>query len=468
MGIDMNNRQPVDHNKRPDNKSVVSTGSTAKSDGNDGFSYSWQNKKLPITTMHPVTLGLFHYPMDPGHPIVSYNGPYNPNYTSSTEANIAQIFQLSNQHEEKIIVPLKDKSKSKNDAKKHAESTKPHKEIIDQHMLHYNSSPPQRTFLGPLVSNKFPMFLNKLNENINENTHSSSENPIKHLLKSQKNVIIDKQLQFTAFNESNTASSKFFPNNDENIPLIKFNPNQFSTSDVESPYHNTQTITQIPSAHDPNYITASSSVKKKSPFIDKLIDDIKSKPSYPNSAKIKPDGKKPGQEILRDELLHLINLHHSGSTQLDNLPEQDHPGFYKFHQQIINRPEPPTNQLPLGYFGRPIQESKKSNPHIIAHKNEHGETTYHVHTSNIPNSPQQIQELLGQITQHDSNNSPFQHYPNRSPTNHNYPNGLSVSPTRIEFHDPNSGLPHLNHPLTVQTSIQSGSFLIHGKIVILF
>ncbi|XP_046814595.1 putative epidermal cell surface receptor isoform X6 [Vespa crabro] len=188
-----------------------------------------------------------------------------------------------------------------------------------------------------------------------------------------------------------------------------------------------------------------------------LQDKIKTTaPTLPG--KPKQGQRNPEQEIAPDELYHLINIQHPGLIQLDHGPPQGHSGIYNLHQQIATQKRPSTNQIQTSYFGTPPPVAKKTGkPHIFTQKSENGQTTYHIHTPDIPNTPQQIEELLAHISQHDPNLGPFQHYPGQPAIPHNIPTGPQPSlPLHIDAHIPHSGLTHLNHPFAAQTPNQSG------------
>lgn len=188
--------------------------------------------------------------------------------------------------------------------------------------------------------------------------------------------------------------------------------------------------------------------------------DPKKKPSDPFADADKlPRPKQRDPEILPEQLYHVINLQHPALTQLDQAPPQGHPGLYELHRQISGSQSADDRQP--DYFGA-SPPKKATKPSIFAQKNEDGQTTYHIHTPDIPSSPQQIEELLAHISQHDPNPGPFQHYPGQPALPHNIPNGPPPPnlPLHIDAHIPHSGLTHLNHPFAAQTPNQSGSFLI--------
>ncbi|XP_076234014.1 uncharacterized protein LOC143178952, partial [Calliopsis andreniformis] len=104
---------------------------------------------------------------------------------------------------------------------------------------------------------------------------------------------------------------------------------------------------------------------------------------------------------------------------------------------------------------------KPAKPHVYAQKSENGQITYHIHTPDIPNTPQQIEELLAHINQHDPNPGPFQHYPGQPAIPHNVASDPQLTmPLHIDDHISHSGPTHLNHPFAAQTPNQSGSSLI--------
>ncbi|XP_011307744.1 putative epidermal cell surface receptor isoform X2 [Fopius arisanus] len=371
-----------------------------------------QDTEKTTTIISPTTT---HYHPD-SHPLIPYyNGPYNPDF-KPTESSIEEIFGLST-HAPERSNHVKDKSKSKSDTKKPVEPLKPHKEVPEQQV---------HNFPGPLVPGKFPT--------TKDPSSLSQKNPNKP----EKNT----EPQFVPLDHNNPPEYSFSPSNGENIPPTHFDPNHFDNSEVGPPY-----------------ISTNGSKKKIPQGIDSFVDDFKGK----SPGKGKSGQRKPEQEILPDDLLHLINLHHPGLTQLDHPPAQGHPGLYEFHQQISNQGESPGNQIQPNYFNPP-GDNKKPRPQIVAHKNENGETTYHIHTSEVPNSPHQIEELLAHISQHDSNLGPFQQYPNAPAIVHNYHNG-PPPPPRIGPQLTNSGVvTHLNHPFSQSGGANRfpGGFPIHG------
>ncbi|XP_034938419.1 putative epidermal cell surface receptor isoform X2 [Chelonus insularis] len=464
MTIDLKNQQSIDNSEKPSNKSKILS-KPIQEVGSSGSSHLWYNQNMVSTSNAPE---LLHYPMDPGHPTIPYNGPYNPDY-KPTEASVEEIFQLSNKQHEKIAPPLKDKSKSKTDSKKLIEPIKQHKEIIEQHLLHHHQ-PIQENFPGPLAPDKFPLINSGNNKKNTENFNIPTKNLNKLSSPPIKEVNTADQPQFISLNNPDSASFSFSPINGENIPPAKFDPTQFDNSAAGPPYRDIESTSVKQNTQDPLY-NIPTNTKKKTPG-GIFSDELKPKPDYPSSTKIKSSQKMPDQGILPEEILHLINLHHPGIAQPENHPIESHPGLYEFHQQISNQGDSPTNQIPLGYFGVPIQGSKKVKPQIVAHKNEDGETTYHIHTQEIPNSNQQIEELLAHINQYNTNLGSLQNYPHQNPLIHPYQNGLPAQPPRIDAHTPNSGVLHLNHPFNAQAPMQSGlsedtyttNFPIHSGI----
>ncbi|XP_015116127.1 putative epidermal cell surface receptor [Diachasma alloeum] len=379
------------------------------------------------TTSISPTITQSHTPPNSVSPpmIPYYNGPYDPSY-KPTESSIEEIFGLSTRAPEKSVPHGKDKSKSKSDAKKPVEPMKPHKEAVELLTSH--------NFPGPLAPSKFPGPTREPSS-----LDAPPKNPNK--LSEPEN---SPEPQFVPLSHNDRPDYAFSPSNGENIPPTRFDPNQFDNADVGPPY------------------IATSGGKKKKPNTDGFPDDSKTKPAGQFPGKVKPGQRKPEQEILPDDLLHLINLHHPGLTQLDHPSPQGHPGLYEFHQQISNHGESSqgANQIQPNYFG--VQEAVKKRPQIVAHKNENGETTYHIHTSEVPNSPHQIEELLAHISQHDSNLGPFQQYPNQPAIVHNYQNGPPPPPRIGQI--ANSGVvTHLNHPFSQGGGDRfPGGFPIHG------
>lgn len=337
--------------------------------------------------------------MDPGHPTIPYNGPYNPDY-KPTQPSVEELFDLS-PHAEKTAPPLKEKSKSKSDAKKPIDPLKPHKET---------------EFLGPFAPDKFP-------EN-KRPKEGHSEEP-----------------QFIPLDTHDHSGPvfDFSPTNGENIPPDHFNA-QFENPAAGPPYRGPGKIDH----NDPNLVIAPP--KKKE-----------------SNEKIKPSVNKNKNSNSDDyPFIHTLSQH-PGLIQLEHGPPTGHQGLYDLHQKIVGQKNPPVNQIPP-YFGSndPLAPKKGGKPQIFAQKNENGETTYHIHTSEIPNSPQQIEELLlSHIASQDPNLGPFQHYPVQQGIPHNVAGHNSPSlPIHTDEHASQSGLTHLNHPFAAQTPNQSGSSLI--------
>ncbi|XP_026670875.1 putative epidermal cell surface receptor isoform X1 [Ceratina calcarata] len=399
LAADSFDREKIDGTERPNNKSDPAgqrpDHGTTSQDPKD---------------VHTDTHGLFHYPMDPGHPTVPYNGPYNPDY-KSTHPAVEDVFHLPS-HTDKP--PVKEKTKTKSDAKKPVEPTKTHKDDY---------------FPGPLAPDKFP---DKSNDN--HQFVLGSVNPNK--LPPAQKVHATDQPQFVQQGFAN-----------QNVP---------PGYDRESPPPYRGPILGGPENVDPNVIVPVNPKKKTSPGD---FDAEKGKIPTGLAGRPKQGQRNPEQEILPEELYHLINLQHPGLVQLEHGPPDGHPGLYDIHQQISGQ-KPPNNQIQPGYFatGSAAGSKKPVKPHIYAQKNEDGQTTYHVHTAEIPSSPQQIEELLAHIGQHDPNPGPFQHYPGQPAITHNVASGppSATLPIHIDAHIPHSGLTHLNHPLAAQTPNQSG------------
>ncbi|XP_067213383.1 putative epidermal cell surface receptor isoform X2 [Linepithema humile] len=357
-----------------------------------------------------------HYPMDPGYPTVPYSGPYNPDFISS-HPTVENIFHLS-PHTEKPTPTPKEKSKSKSDSKKPVEPVKPYKDAIDH-------------FPGPFSPDRFPQkATSTLPRPVNENQH------ISNLLNTKKSQQKDHPTQLSSHSDA------------ENIPPADFDE-QLNNFTSEFSYQDS--IPVKPDAIKPNIIVPTVPARKptsNNPYVD--MERPKPTPNRPAQ-----DVQSTEQEILSDHLYHLINLQHPDSPiQLDHTLSQDHPSLY---DQISSQKQPPNNRMPPGYFETPSSASKKTKPHIFAQKDENGQVTYHIHTPNIPHSPQQIEELLEYINQHHSKPGPFQHYPGQPAVTHNIPSG---TPPRLPPHTdsqiPHSGFAHLNLPFAAQASNQSG------------
>ncbi|XP_011702394.1 PREDICTED: putative epidermal cell surface receptor, partial [Wasmannia auropunctata] len=427
-------RQTIDNIKRS-NKSEMFKPSQEPEHGTSPFS---EDPKTDKTQTDITTHELLHYPMDPGHPTVPYNGPYSPDFLS-THHNVEDIFHLS-VHSEKPI--LKEKSKSKSDSKKPVELLKSHKEIIDQY------------FPGPLAPDKFPdKATSMLPYPINENHPGSLD--LNKFTPSPKDHPID-QAQFIPLHpqpDKSDAGFSFIPNNEENISPVNFN-NQYSNSAIGLPHQGSIPIK--PDLIDPNMAVPMVS-KKKITLSNPFIDAEKSKSSSVLLDRPKQNQRNPGHETLPEQLYHLINLQHSGPIQLNHTLSQDYPGLYDLHQQISSQKHSPNNRPQSVYFGTTSTAPKKTTKPQIVAQNENGQTIYHVHTPDIPNTPQQIEELLAHINQHDPNPGSFQHYSGQPAISQNVPNGpLPTLPLHIDAHIPHSGLTHLNHPLAAQTPTKSG------------
>lgn len=429
-------RQTIDNIKRPNNKSEMLKPSQEPEHGTSPSSEDPKTDQTDTTTHGPP-----HYPMDPGHPTVPYNGPYSPDFLS-IHHNVEDIFHMPVHSEKPISIP-KEKSKSKSDSKKPVESLKPHKEMIDQY------------FPGPLAPDRFPDKTASVSTYpINENQHVPGSLSPNKWAPSQKDRPVD-QAQFIPLHSHADTSGpgfSFTPTNGENMSPVNFN-NQYNSG---LPYQGT--IPLKPDSIDPNIVVPTVPKKKTTPFTDAE----KPKPSSVLPDRSKQNQKNPDHETLPEQLYHLINSQHPGLIQLNHTPPQGHSGLYDLHQQISSQKQTGNRAQQPTYFGAaPIAPKKTTKPHIFTQKDENGQTTYHVHTPDIPSTPQQIEELLAHISQHDSNPGPFQHYPGQPAIPHNVPNGpLPTVPLHIDAHIPHSGLTHLNHPLAAQTPSQSGSFLI--------
>ena len=387
---------------------------------------------------------LFHYPMDPGHPTIPYNGPYNPDY-KPTQPSLDDVFHLS-ENSEKPIINSKDKIKSKSDSKKPLEPIKPHKEISGDSNIANNkqSSIPQR-FPGPFAPDRYP------NEKLPGSTRTkiidnpnmmSPTNPNK-LPPLEKATNPSEQPQFIPLEPNPQIPGGpfvFVPSNGENIPATHFD-NQYENPDAGPPYGGPGLHVR-PDLHDPNFVMTNVPKKK--------VTGGETKP--------KPGGQIPGKtgldQILPEELYHLISQAHPGLTHLEHAPPQGHSGLYELHRQIAAG-LPGNNKNVIN--NKPVQRPAPP-PHIVAQKDENGQTTYHVHTSQIPNSPQQIEELLAHISQHDSNLGPYQYHPDQVPIGGS--TGIGLTGTQ-------PGPPHLNHPFAAQPN-QSGSFSSHETFCFLF
>ena len=445
LATDAFNRQSIDGNKRPNNKSD-SAGPGHQLDPATTSSV-WEHSK-DVHAHHTDTTsthGLFHYPMDPGHPTIPYNGPYNPDY-KPTHPTVENVFHLSPHTEKSSSVStetrLKEKTsvKTKFDAKKPVEPVahKPHKDDY---------------FPGPLAPDKFFDKVGSIvvaNANTNENQQfvPGPVNPNK--LPPVQKVVGHDQPQFVPLSPQQETVGSGFGNGGQMVPQLD------NSATAGSPYPARGSIHGLENV-DPNVIVnvAASPKKKASPS-----DSEKGKnPTTGLPGRPKQGQRNPEQEILPEELYHLINLQHPGLVQLEHAPPEGHPGLYDIHQQISNQKQTPNGQTRPGFFAAGNGPKKPAKPHVYAQKNEDGQTTYHIHTPDIPNSPQQIEELLAHIGQHDPNPGPFQHYPGQPAIPHNVASGPTATlPLHIDAHISHSqGLTHLNHPFAAQAPNQSGS-----------
>ncbi|XP_023288132.1 putative epidermal cell surface receptor [Orussus abietinus] len=470
---------PLASSKRPNNKSE-SFGPIQ--DSGNGDSLQWDPKGVP-----PYPDTTVHYPMDPGHPTIPYNGPYSPEFRP-TPPTVEEVFHLSGQPEKPSP---KDKSKSKSDSKKPVESFKPHKESSDQQFLgpldpgkflDKSRPPPGQVhevpppYVGPTNPNKLPppqkgnhvpeqaQFVPLHKETFDfgpdngdvevdryEGYHPEARPPYRppppQIRPGDPNGIVQVRPDDPNFPQVGPGDPNFAQvrPGDPNFAQVRpGDPNfigQIRPGDPKMRPDDPNFIAQVRPG-DPNFITGSKKKVSIDPFVD---DDRRTKPPSPVL--------KPGQRD-QDELYHLINLQHPGLIQLDQRPPQGHPGLYDLHQQISGQKHP-GNHLPAGYFGLPSPGKKK--PQIFAQKNENGETTYHVHSADIPESPHSIEELLAHINQHDPNPGPFQSYPGQPALTHNLPTG-SHPPLipQIDPSVPHSGLVQLNRPFAAHTPNQSG------------
>ncbi|CAL7951129.1 unnamed protein product [Xylocopa violacea] len=429
LATDAFNRQSIDDTERRNNKS--DTGQQP----DHGTSSSREDSKdvhsLTTDTTTTTTHGLFHYPMDPGHPTIPYNGPYSPDY-KPTHPTVEDVFHLPS-HAEKPAVKEKIPTKSKSEAKKPVEP------IVKAHRDDY--------FPGPLAPDKFLDKSNSMPTNGNENHQYNKLPP------GQKLTHPPDQPQFVPLGPQQGFPMAPAKNAGQNPAQAGFlSQLEHSAAAVGPPYIGP--MLNAPESLDPNVIVP---IKKKTSPAD-AFDVEKRKNPAGLPGRPKESQRNPNQEILPEELYHLINVQHPGLVQLEHGPPEGHPGLYDIHQQISGQKPPPINQIQPGYFGAGTGGPKKlAKPHIYTQKNEDGQTTYHIHTPDIPSSPQQIEELLAHIGEHDPNPGPFQHYPGQPAIPHNVASGQTATlPLHIDAHIPHSGLTHLNHPFAAQTPNQSG------------
>lgn len=330
-----------------------------------------------------------HYPMDPGHPSMPYAGPYNPEYMP-TPPSVAEIFHLAGGNSEKTAPPLKEKSKpSKSDSKKPVEPSKPHKDVIESQ------------YPGPYAPDKFaekPAIVKPIHDENNK---------------------LDKDQVTSVVRGDSLGPSVIFADPKTGEKVVP--PPTYNNED-KPPYKGPIR----PDLHDPNNVivpVAPSSNKKK------INPDDEKKFSPASGGKTKP--KQPEQEINPEDFYDLINLQHPGLVGLDRGPPQGHPGLYNIHQQI-NGGQKQQKPSQSDYYGPTAGGSKKQpKPQIYAHRDENGDTTYHIHAHEIP-STAQFEDLLSHISQHDPNQGPFQQYPGQPAIPHNVPSApSSIVPTHL-------------------------------------
>ncbi|XP_035734358.1 putative epidermal cell surface receptor isoform X4 [Vespa mandarinia] len=303
LATDTFNRKLIDDSKRSNNESEMVRPSQEPEHGTSSLR---EDSKNTNTYSSPATThGLFHYPMDPGHPTVPYNGPYSPDY-NPTHPIIDDVFHLSSQTEKLL---LKDKSKSKLDSKKPIEPVKTH-------------------FPGPLNPDKFPdkiMSVPNQPSMDNQYIHSTIKpSKLPFLQKGSHNVDQPQFIPLNPHQESDDSSFSFVPNNGENIPPGSFN-SHFDDSAAGPPYRDSIPTKSDPI--DPNVIVQMNS-KKKTQIDDTFSDLDKIKTTAPTlPGKPKQGQRNPEQEIAPDELYHLINIQHPGLIQLDHGPPQGHSGL---------------------------------------------------------------------------------------------------------------------------------------------
>ncbi|KAG7200157.1 hypothetical protein KM043_000593 [Ampulex compressa] len=317
--------------------------------------------------------------------------------------------------------PPKEKIRSKSDSKKPLEPGKPHKEPFD------------RYFPGPLAPDKFPARpAPPLAGPIEPDEPPASRKPAD-------------QPRFVPLHPQRAQpdpGSSFVPANGEHIPPGRFEAQELEEPAVGPPYRG-------PVPLDPNVILPALPKKKL--------------PQAAPAGRPKQSQREPErEEILPDELYRLINLQHPGLVRLESGPPTAHPALYELHRQITGQKRPANDRGQPSHLAAPPAVPKKvPKPHVYAQKGENGQTIYHVHAPNVPDSPRRIEELLAHIGRHDSNPGPFQTYPGQPPLAHDPPNGPPPTPPlRIDAHVPHSGLTHLNHPFAAQTPNQSG--MEHG------
>ena len=418
-----------------------------------GTSYPWPTQSVvthPPQPVVPPNSDVLHYPMDPGHPTVPYMGPYNPDY-KATQPSVEEVFHLPS-HEK--APPVKEKSKSKSDSKKPLDSLKPHKDGLD-------------LFPGPLAPDRFPdksyptekASAPPTSKPVNPNLGiPQSPNKLPGLNKGGASSEHAEQPQFIPLNvHEHVAGSgfEFAPTNGENLPPAPFDT-LLQNPAAGPPYGGH--IGSRPEPTDPNNVLPSVG-KKKVPASD-IYSNEKGKGSGSAASKRPVPSRNPNPEAIPDELYHLINAHHPGLIHLDHGPPTAHPGLYDIQQEIAG------GDKTQNYFGANNAPAKKpipGKPQILTQKDENGQTTYHVHTAEVPNSPQQLEELLAHIAQHDPNNNPYQqqypleqqqaNVPLQGPPPSLAPHAIGLDQAQVQHLGPHGFVPQ-----APPGSDQSGSF----------
>ncbi|XP_011504664.1 PREDICTED: putative epidermal cell surface receptor [Ceratosolen solmsi marchali] len=354
----------------------------------------------PLYNVSPNS-DIVHYPMDPGHPAIPYMGPYNPDF-KPTQPSVGELFHLTENFEK---TPIKEKIKSKSDSKKPVNTIKILKENIDQ-------------FPGPLPANHFFENIYSSNKStLSSPPISMSQSPNKLPELNKGNPLSDhiEQPHFIPLNvhdHTSVSTFDFTPSNGENIPSVHFGV-QLENSAAGPPYGDL--IGLRPELLDPNNVV--SSVSKKKISNPNTYTNEKSEHSVVQVSK-HPDTppQNPNPPTIHDELYHLINLQHSDVVQSDYGSTNSHSDLYGIHKKIMGTDKLSVSQARPIYFGLNAIPPKKSEAHgkpqIFTQKDENGQMTYHVHAADVPNSPQQLEELLAHIAKHDPSNNPYQqHYP---------------------------------------------------------
>ncbi|XP_014226449.1 putative epidermal cell surface receptor [Trichogramma pretiosum] len=344
---DTDEKHQKDKSKQPSEKPTPST------------PFQWPMAPTPTHPPQPAVppnSDIIHYPMDPGHPTVPYVGPYNPDF-KPTRPSAAEVFHLPS-HTEKVSPPVKDKNKSKSESKKPVDTIKSHKDGNE--------------FPGPLAPDRFPEKVPTARPNNPNVAVPETNNKLPGTKKGSQSEH-GEQPQFIPLNVYDHlpgAGFGFAPTNGENIPTSHFDT--LLENPAAGPSYGAR-----PDGTDPNNVVPAVQKKKVSPE------------TYP-SEKVRP----PHRPTTVNPYAHLPD----GVYHVD--PYQ-YPGLLEYDKQHPDHQEETHEEKPA---------KKKVKPQVYTQKDESGQTTYHVHAQEVPNTPQQLEELLAHVIQHDQLNPNNQHH----------------------------------------------------------